>query len=59
MAKVEVTYLCWGCNSSTTKVEEVDSRLPLPAVEQWNICPECLEKKKKVAALEHRHSFAK
>ncbi len=45
MTEIAVTYLCWSCGSIVTKNEEVDSRLPLPAIERWNICPDCIGNK--------------
>ncbi|MFC1953423.1 hypothetical protein ACFLWR_04760 [Chloroflexota bacterium] len=40
--KMEVVYLCWNCGSQMIKIEEVTTKLPLPYLEQWNVCPECL-----------------
>ena len=45
MTETTVTYMCWSCGSIVTKREETDSRLPLAAIEQWNICPDCMDKK--------------
>jgi len=42
--EIPVTYWCWGCGSSVTVIEETD--LPVPAREEWNLCPECLKRKK-------------
>ena len=39
--EIPVTYLCWSCGSSKTVLEAVDARLPIPAIDQWNICPFC------------------
>jgi len=38
--EIPVTYLCWGCGSSNTVYEESD--LPIPAREEWNLCPDCI-----------------
>ncbi len=38
--EIPVTYLCWGCGSSSTRYELED--LPLPAREEWNLCPDCI-----------------
>ena len=39
---IPVTYLCWSCGSSETVMEDIDIWPPVLAVEQWNICPECI-----------------
>ena len=44
MAQVEVTYLCWGCGALESKVEDIELSQPVTALEQWNICPECIKK---------------
>jgi len=40
--KIEVVYLCWNCGSQMIKIEEIATKLPIPYLEKWNVCPECL-----------------
>lgn len=40
--KTEIVYLCWNCGSQTTKNEDIETELPLPRIEKWNVCPECI-----------------
>lgn len=42
---IPITYMCWGCGSQITVYEDVETSLPVPMVEQWNICFDCLRKK--------------
>ncbi len=38
--RIPVTYLCWGCGSSTNRYEAMD--LPIMVKELWNLCPLCV-----------------
>jgi len=37
--EIPVTYRCWGCGA--TKVEYEACEITIPAIEIWNICPDC------------------
>lgn len=38
--RIPVTYICWGCGSSTNRYEATD--LPITVKELWNLCPRCV-----------------
>ena len=42
-----VTYLCWGCGSSISRYEAMDT--PIAVKEVWNLCPRCVTLHKKEA----------
>lgn len=48
MAEIPVTYLCWGCGSQVTVLEEVETTLPVPSLEKWNLCLDCIKSVQKV-----------
>lgn len=39
--KTKVVKLCWSCGSVKETIEEVDTKLVLPSIEEWNLCLEC------------------
>lgn len=43
MAKIPVTYQCWGCGSEETRIEEIDEPIPNKVV--WNLCKDCQKKR--------------
>lgn len=45
MTLIPVTYWCWGCGSSTTVMELAPEGPPVPSLEKWNLCPDCVKRK--------------
>jgi hypothetical protein len=41
--ETQVTYLCWGCGSEKTQIDDVGE--PLPSLTIWNLCPDCTRRK--------------
>jgi len=39
MPEIPVTYRCWGCGA--IKVEYEALEIAVPAIEIWNVCPDC------------------
>ena len=37
--EIPVTYRCWGCGA--IKVEYEAREIAVPAIEIWNVCPDC------------------
>jgi hypothetical protein len=42
--EVLVRYQCWDCGSSKEQYEDLEIILPIPLLEQWNLCPYCQPK---------------
>ena len=44
MTLIPVTYRCWGCGESKEVKEPAPESPPVPALEKWNLCPDCVNK---------------
>lgn len=55
--EIPVTYVCWGCGSEMTTLEEHD--LEAPALGVWNLCPDCQRKGKEEAKHDVHHEEQK
>lgn len=42
---VKVVYKCWGCGSAKVAEEDIEIEVPVPSIEKWNLCQECIEGK--------------
>ena len=41
MPEIPVTYKCWGCGAIRVEYEAIE--IAVPAIEVWNVCPDCQE----------------
>ena len=39
MPEIPVTYRCWGCGALKVEYEAIE--IAVPAIEIWNVCPDC------------------
>ena len=37
--EIPVIYRCWGCGA--IKIEYEAHKIAVPAIEMWNVCPDC------------------
>jgi len=39
MPEIPVTYKCWGCGAMKVEYEAIE--IEIPAIEVWDLCPDC------------------
>ena len=39
MPEIPVTYKYWGCGAIKVEYEAIE--IAIPAIEAWNVCPDC------------------